>query len=163
MSSRSCIRRPQAMRSINLWQDRLSCGPARLDDKRSILSELKSFRGKLPVNICELHDPTWKFFIRCAISSARSISCSWTRPASISRERADRPSDNAAFPRTIGRIFNQMILAVLLDGRRPAGLHGDVARQHRRYGQPHSCRRQVAQAFFHRPGLRRRGSRHDQR
>ena len=39
-----------------------------------------------------------------AICSARSISCSWTRPASISRERADRPSDNAAFPRIIGRI-----------------------------------------------------------
>ena len=47
--------------------------------------------------------------------------------------------------------------------RRPAGLHRDVARQHRRYGQPCPRRRQAAQALFHRPGLRRRGSRHDQR
>ena len=39
-----------------------------------------------------------------AISSARSISCSWTPPASTSRARAARRLDVAAFPRIIGPI-----------------------------------------------------------
>ena len=37
-------------------------------------------------------------------ASARSIWCSWTRRASISRARAARRSGGAASPRTIGRI-----------------------------------------------------------
>jgi len=38
-----------------------------------------------------------------AISSARSIWCSWTRPASISKAQAARRWDGAASPKTIGR------------------------------------------------------------
>ena len=51
-----------------------------------------------------------------AICSARSTSCSWTRPVSISRAPAGRRSASAATPKIIGRTFDQMILAVLLDG-----------------------------------------------
>ena len=47
--------------------------------------------------------------------------------------------------------------------RRPAGVLGDVARQHRRCHQPDAGDRPAAQALRHRPRLRRRRPRHDQR
>ena len=47
--------------------------------------------------------------------------------------------------------------------RRPAGMHRNVARKHRRRRQPDPRGRPVAQALFDQPGLRRRRSRHDQR
>ena len=46
--------------------------------------------------------------------------------------------------------------------RRAAGLLGDVAGQHGRRHDPHPGDRPAAPALRHRPGLRRRRSRHDQ-
>ena len=47
--------------------------------------------------------------------------------------------------------------------RRPAGMHGDVARKHRRREEPDSGGRSLAAALPHQPRLRGRRSRHDQR
>ncbi len=47
--------------------------------------------------------------------------------------------------------------------RRPSGVHGDVAGEHRRCEEPHPGDRPPAAALSHQPGLRRRRPRHDQR